>query len=106
MKRYVVNEELDKAVAKAQGWEHIANSDWEFMRNGALWVASQYHPSTNWEQAGELLEKYAITLTPYGDVHGNVCEWRAITSESKGYATADTPQRAICLAVLELKGEK
>ena len=86
----MTNEELDKAVAKAQGEN----------------PSTHYNPSTNWEQAGELLEKYAITLTPYGDVHGNVCEWRAITSESKGYATADTPQRAICLAVLELKGEK
>ncbi len=78
----------------------------EFDKALDLLYSTRYHPSTDWRQAGELIEKYAITLTPYGDVHGNVCEWRAITSESKGYATADTPQRAICLAVLELKGEK
>ena len=98
----MTNEELDKAVAEAQGWKHVANSDWEFMRNGAMWLASQYHPSTNWQQAGELVEKYEIDINlVQHDITGEiVC---AQASGSSPVYDIDY-KRAICLAVLAAEG--
>mgnify|MGYP001552717862 CR=1 FL=1 len=99
----MTNEELDKAVAEAQGW----SEDWLDESKGlGLWIKSlggesigmgTYHPSTNWQQAGELLEKYKIDLSFDGEdclaeISGNY------------FAYADTPQRAICLAVLAAEG--
>jgi hypothetical protein len=97
----VTNEELDYEVAKVatdfigtmEQWKEVCN---KWMDCGE----SPYRPSTNWQQAGELLEKYKIELWRLGD------NWKAGTSSLTDgvVAQADTPQRAICLAMLAAEG--
>ena len=109
----MTNEELDKAVAEAHGWAKWYNwmdsdYDGEFPAyrvngHGAVWAywskedMELYSPSTNWQQAGELLEKYHIELEWKG------AEWIASTysPERESQSISSTPQRAICMAVLE-----
>ena len=92
----MTNEELDKAVAEAQGWVH--ETEW------GIWTPHNYHPSTNWQQAGELLEKYKIDLE-YVDTNWEATIWDLLNNVPIAETAADTPQRAICLAVLAAEGE-
>jgi len=101
----MTNEELNKAVAEAQVWRLIDDG------LGTLWQksdsdvdiipCSRYDPINNWQQAGELIEKYKFDLRYIGDSPTRV--WMA-SSGSNVTMFADTPQRAICLAVLAAEG--
>ena len=90
----MTNDELNFKVAEAQGWW---NADGMWMSKDDKSITTTYTPSTNWEQAGELLEKYHIEL------EWNGSKWIASTysPEIEGQSISSTPQRAICLAVLE-----
>lgn len=57
-----------------------------------------YSPSTNWQQAGELIDKYAM-----GVQAGFVNEWRAIYKQNGKYIPGKTAQTAICRAVIAAK---
>ena len=99
----MTNEELDKAVAKAQGWKYcespITHNAWWKTDTDTEYAVVVYKPTRNWKQAGELLEKYKIDLSFEGE------KWLAEISNNY-FAYEDTPQKAICLAVLELEGEE
>ena len=106
----MTNEELDKAVAEAQGWTLINKVSGLDAFIGT-WVSENvridqefYHPSTNWQQAGELLEKYKIDLE-YVDTNWEATIWDLLNNVPIAETAADTPQRAICLAVLAAEGE-
>jgi len=95
----MTNEQLDHWVAKAQGWKYrdLSNPLWlGEMPNGGI-EASDYSPTTNWEQCGELIEKYQIGLI-VPETH-----WVAElfkTGKPKVYAEAQNPRTAICRAVV------
>jgi hypothetical protein len=99
----MTNEELDKAVAELQGWKKEPDGRLWRSPDKHIYSGLPYRPSTIWKQAGELLEKYNIQLDPpnFGST-----EWSAAAQDIEEWSYADTPQRAICLAVLALKGEK
>ena len=104
MKIYdMTNEQLGYWCAKAQGWKKkypynnlepywlddtgtIIHSDWE------------YHPTTNWQQAGELVEKFEVAVY-MGSDDSDQEYWFAKCTVG-GMGKADTPTRAICMAVI------
>lgn len=93
------NEQINYWVAKAQGWKHSAGYwryDYETQKTGKEIVYKNYHPSTNWQQAGELVEKFKLELWCLGD------NWKAgtVTLTDGVVAKADTPRKAICMAVI------
>ena len=94
--------ELDRKVAEAQGWKVIdtgANS-WAIKTKDMYSISHykyDYRPSINWQQAGELLEKYRLNLVRFDD------GWQC-GKVGRIYPKADTPQISICLAVLAAEG--
>jgi hypothetical protein len=93
----MTNEELDRKVAEDQGWW---NADGMWMSNDDEAITTTYSPSTNWQQAGELMEKYKIDLHYEPMADGK--NWHAAFCGNIAEVWAETPQRAICLAVLAL----
>ena len=95
------NEELDRKVAEAQGWKlltgDLANEP-DYWVNGNIYKCD-YHPSTNWQQAGELVEKYKIDLE-YVDTNWEATIWDLLNNVPIAETAADTPTRAICLATV------
>lgn len=57
-----------------------------------------YTPSTNWQQVGELVEKYAM-----GVQAGFVNEWQAVYRQNGKRIPGKTAQTAICRAVIAEK---
>ncbi len=95
----LTDEELDYWVAKAQGWELINyGSCWKSEQFTHTITRVSYHPTSNWQQAGELIEKFDCSLEYY-----NSCNCWGATARSSDMEVADTPQRAICLAVVASK---
>jgi len=114
--------DLDRQVAFVQGWEGRIRKDGGFYwhkENGEYTglLLSHYTPSTNWQQAGELLEKYGIGISPHiicsrKDYQENeILQWVASSTRRNTIrvykiAQGSTPQEAICKAVIELhKGD-
>ena len=107
----LTDDELDEAVAiLGKGWEKRRNYVWprQYIYRDAMNCVvcshSEYHPTRNWEQAGELLEEFYITLNPVSSI-----EWNAFaTKVGHRYQPAPNPRRAICLAVvaMKLRGEE
>ena len=113
--------DLDKRVAEALGYEIEDREGVDFYIDTArsakymhTFVVSSvfsFTPSTNWQQAGELLEKYKIAVTP--PLYGRP-DWSAEVKVPKGddnhrfhfHNYAPTPQEAICLAVIALLESK
>lgn len=93
------NEQLNYWVAKAHGWSMNSDGCWE--ENGKAvhcefsMVPNKYSPSTNWKQAGELIEKYKLDINYHYESDGWEC-W----SNLKKPAYNVSPQRAICMAVI------
>ena len=97
--------EINKRVAEIEGLNPLDRPgrciipDW-FLRadktvgDGDLILGCLYEPATDWAWCGPLVEKYQVTLDSCPS-----CGWLASTPETDDMA-ADTPQRAICLAVL------
>jgi hypothetical protein len=104
--------ELDYWVAKAQGWEKKT-----FIRGGLVYWSNgvtssinieSYTPTTNWQQCGELIEKFKLVISQNGD------DWTAQVNKprpptAKPYSAksylgpigyGSTPQEAICRAVV------
>ena len=95
----LTDEQLDGWVARSQGWELIKPQ-----LNSATWYwdtlnkitpnrsYSMYTPSTDWQQCGELIEKFKPVLH-VGNVYTR-CEI------GDANIVATTPQEAICRAVV------
>lgn len=89
----MADEEIDRKVAQVQGM----CTDWD--TNYYTPQGEQYHPSTNGQQAMELLEKYKVAIFyDSGDWYAEIAK---LYEDS---FCADTPTRAICLAVLAAEG--
>jgi len=109
------NPEIDKAVAEAQGWTERQNVAWDEqinpdimffnMSKGVISFNEGYHPSTNWQQAGELQVKFNISVSPCMHKPKCGCDgWEAIifTDREIYIGNGKTPQEAICKAVIAM----
>ena len=107
------NEELDRMVAEAQGWELMtrtqsgqplkASIPWRHKTEGFMYWASDYSPSTNDAQAFELMVEFKVDVECYHNELG----WEAILWKDDHYTKGqlDTyPRRAICKAVIMANG--
>jgi hypothetical protein len=96
--------DLDKQVAEAQGWVCKANGGprywWTEDENYYLHRAEDYIPSTNMEQAGELLEKYQLCLLSNDDGIWHAAEH---IFEGAPYGEGKTWMEAVCKAVVALE---
>ena len=96
----LTNEQLDYWTAKAQGWEldENPNGATNWVRDDEWMRKYSYTPSTNWQQAGELVEKFKLTLL-YNELKE---EWIADEFSSFGddEQRADSPRKAICMACI------
>lgn len=97
--------DLNHWVAKARGWELVPaqNNDGEILPWN-VWLdfndkfighEYEYEPDTNWQQCGELIEKFKVTIWP-------TCrrEWVANTWKRNHPNSGSTSQEAICRAVV------
>ena len=96
----LTNEQLDKAVALAQGWkwnEGIEGklSGWFNPKLNATLVSS-YHPSTNGGQAMELVKKMEHFLLS----KQSTARFMVLYTNDADFVLADTLERAICMAVV------
>jgi len=96
--------ELDRDVAEAlgmslddKGFPYAVCDDPDYR----MVTPEAFTPSTNWQQAGELLEEYKICIQILKSGIWNA----AATSEwnDKTQVFAESPQEAICKAVIALK---
>jgi len=95
----LTDQQLCHLCATAQGWRvHNKAYVTDSLEMGNLLI-DHYDPINNWQQAGELVEKYGLWLvkryTGLWDC-GNESDREIDCIRIK----ADTPQRAICLAVV------
>lgn len=105
------NEQLDYWCAKAQeldgfpvmDGDHIAGykiycDPKDSTRRSDLRRSEWYYPSTNWQQAGKLVEKFKVDVNWFAD---NTWKSFCMTKHSVTVEQyADTPTRAICMAVI------
>ncbi|BET97319.1 phage protein NinX family protein [Xenorhabdus taiwanensis] len=92
---------LDWAVALAQGWQKMADYNGYSTPNGVVLV-SEYAPSWDWEVCGRLIEEFTMDLSCEIETTGTI--WSAKEYYySNGWSYAETPQIAICRAVVSSK---
>lgn len=98
----LTGDKLDYWVAKAQGWDKSFNK----LGLYAVWVTEygdepihHYKPTTNWQQCGELIEKFNLNLLRLDDgwKSGYVYSY---ADKDVMFAKGSTPQEAICRAVV------
>lgn len=115
--KYGVNglsdKQLSMLIAEANGYKvieytnhieiEIENTD----KQGKLFPYEKYDPTTNWEQAGELLESYKpyISPMPRGATRVEILDYVSSVKSKQGieYATARHPDSimiALCRAVV------
>ena len=94
-----------------------ANNNWldkmEIQSIGSYWVnvkadkfyaaerdsdGNLFHPSTNWEQCGKLIEEYKMNLWPFYKDNREFSHWVAIAGD--GVSRGATPQEAACRALI------
>ena len=93
----LTGDKLDYWVAKAQGWNLDTEYDDRCNQYTALTGRRFYTPSTNWQQCGELIEKFEADLGPFHSQQWIACVW----SGSEEFSMDGiTPQEAICRAVV------
>lgn len=106
------NRELDKLVAKAQGWRVVGYLEDEIFWNtlggdGAeCKLVSDYHPSSDWLQCKDLVDEFnleVVSFTSSGETY-----WEArIKNRPLNKFIASTPNLAVCSAVISLaQGEQ
>lgn len=109
------DKELDQMVAKARGWAEETDgiSKWYFKDEAtrddpAQWkkMITNYHPTFNWEQCGQMMEEFKISLQVSSN-NASKTLWSAqIETETQrqfASATDANPKRAVCLAFIESK---
>ena len=124
----LIGVELDYWVAKAQEWKMLDIGDEE--RSVLVWLNKEgysadfyvsdtnkvsgttlpsYTPSTNWQQCGELIDKYLIEIQTSGDGLWLANMWPVADTSSGRPSTsnyligAESPLVAICRCVVESK---
>jgi len=96
---------LDRKVAELEGWvcfTHTQNTKVWTHPGGRMIGGNDYPPpySKDWAWCGPLVEKYLISLTyDYQEPR----RWWATSENVDDNSIANTPQEAICLAVITLK---
>ena len=95
---------LDRQVAEALGYEIAQDTKDLFVIFPDETMPREFAPSTNWQQAGELLEEFNLSVTrwSYGN---NKKAWRAFNKDLNEYTQPlyRTPQEAICKVIIALK---
>ena len=86
----MTDDEINRRVAEIEGWVKDGNG-WTLPRDRHIAYVPSY--ATDWEWCGPLVEKYRIWLESRSN-------WWCALNYGDGWYTADTPQRAICLAVI------
>ena len=94
----MTDDEINRRVAELEGWamDSLFGGMWRNAKTKDAWVDSAPPPyTTDWGWCGPLIEKHKISILPF-------CEkWGANPlAYGEGTQYADTPQRAICLAVI------
>jgi hypothetical protein len=98
----MTDDEINRKVAEIEGWEQVGNRE-----AGRRWMPPGTPPefnifalydcpppyTTDWTWCGPLIEKYLVCMTHRGE------RWYTDTYDGPD-ANDDTPQRAICLAVI------
>ncbi len=86
-----IGSQLDWLVAKCEGWE-LADSDkgtknlYYKWPDGSLHVRDLWHPSTDWSQAGTIIERERIKVFP--NVGGT---WSAQIRHTKSHSLVSHP---------------
>jgi len=100
---------LDYWTAKAQGWRKARHDNPAIfcsIWNGNRTPVKEYTPSTNWQQAGELVDKYNLIIQPLLEkIHiwgaSKVYDWDMNDDPMYEWVQkGPTPQIAICRAVV------
>ena len=90
----MTDDEINERVARIEGWAQITNGDWA--RPGECAPLPEPYAS-EWWACGPLVEKYKISVLEEWS------GWVGCREQGRWLAeTADTPQRAICFAVIAL----
>lgn len=104
--------ELNRAVAEIEGWKFLMSEGGGY----AKWSPPGTHPAVNvyslpdnpppyatdWQWCGPLLTKLLSTGS-WGLEYWHGGEYMMLNYEKETTSKADTPQRAICLAVIAAK---
>jgi len=110
----MTNEELNQGVAELEGIPLVAvpggwgraDRQTEMHGHGECFHPL-YNPAESWADCGPLVEKYRLDMLCEGEdaLHG---AWSCVTNEGRNTqcTQADTPQQAICLAVIALHQNK
>ena len=88
---------LDRRVAEALGWHLDCTGKWIDTDQQFKGYHPDFSPSTNWLQAGELMLEYKISVEWYE----NLGVWSAWIGASGEAISATTPQKAICMVIIE-----
>ena len=108
----LTGEALDRFTALAQGWEltkdPMAFKDDSPQAGWWIWdkqllIGVDYSPSTNWHQAGELIEKYKLDL--WHEADDIWCSCTPKQSVQGWSSDGSTPMEAICKCVVAALGE-
>ena len=100
---------LDLAVAMAIGWKLTRVSDVQIERDGDYMLCGEsnkrysryvFTPTTDWQQCGELLDRFNVTVSKTTDRWMAFCE---IEEMDPHLQMGTTPQIAICRAVAAAK---
>lgn len=99
----MTDEEISRRVAEIEGWRTkptpAARVEW-IDADGCNWGLNTPPYATNWAWCGPLVEKYWIRLSDDNDHPERPWAARVMKAFMARDALADTPQRAICLAVI------
>lgn len=105
--------DLDRQVAEALNWKFDTFEIYERQTPPKLVIhmndcggrkSTMFIPSTDWDQAGYLLEKYKIRLSYCHFKPECKCKgWMADIYPHEFNIQATTPQEAICRAVIQLE---
>lgn len=81
--------DLDRAVAKANGWVTSEADGWYYSSDGKVIVSeSSYNPSTSWSKGGKIIEEFNISLLHYPNY------WLAQSEKGNWCCQGDTPLEA------------
>lgn len=90
----MTDEEINRRVAEIEGWYSISKTTWAERDGKGVRKNGPPLYATDWQWCGPLVERNKIKVWFDGD------DWAAQIEEFNALEWADTPQRAICLAVV------
>lgn len=95
------DEEINKRVAEIEGWR-LFDGVWAHADHCPFTYPHPPHYATDWAWCGPLIEKYCSEIEELWPFSDERRRWRAevIIPHKQATAEADSPQRAICLALI------